>query len=86
MELVFDIAGRLCAADRVTMRGNVLEVEFGHNVVGALADAFDRSQAVSILGVPSLSVSYSVQDYRAEGTQGCKATLAVMSSAGRVLH
>lgn len=86
MELVFDIAGRHCAADRVVMRGNVLEAEFDHNVVGALADAFDRSQVVSILGVPSLSVTYSVQNYRRKGKTGCTATFSVNSSAGRVLH
>ncbi|MBW6417371.1 hypothetical protein [Celeribacter sp. PS-C1] len=86
MELVFDIAGQLCAADRVTMKGNTLEAEFDRNVVGALADAYDGSHAVSVLGVPSLSVTYSVQTYRTEGERGCRATFSVNSSAGQVLH
>lgn len=86
MELVFDIAGRLCVADRVTMRGNTLVAEFARDVAGALADAFERATAVSVLNMPALSVSYSVQDYRTEDAGTCRATFAVNSSAGRVLH
>lgn len=86
MNLVFDVAGQLCAADRVTMKGNTLEAEFDRNVIGALADAYDGARSVSVLGVPSLSVTYSVQDYREAGEAGCRAVFSVNSSAGRVLH
>ena len=86
MNLVFDIAGQLCAADRVTMKGNTLEAEFDRNVIGALADAYDGTRSVSVLGVPSLSVTYSVQDYREAGEAECRAVFSVNSSAGRVLH
>lgn len=86
MSLVFDIAGQLCAADRVTMRGNTLEAEFDRNVIGALADAYDGARSVSVLGVSSLSVTYSVQDYREAGESGCRAVFSVNSSSGRVLH
>ncbi|MFG6582830.1 hypothetical protein [Sulfitobacter sp. 1A12779] len=81
MNLVFDIAGQLCAADRVTMKGNTLEAEFDRNVIGALADAYDGARSVSVLGVPSLSVTYSVQDYREAGEAGCRAVFSVNSSA-----
>ncbi|SDW13828.1 hypothetical protein SAMN05443573_101517 [Celeribacter indicus] len=86
MDLVFDIAGRLCVADRVKMRGNTLEAEFDRNVAGALADAYEGSQSVSVLNMPALSVTWSVQDYRAEGDSRCTAIFSVNSSAGRVLH
>ncbi|EKE68808.1 MULTISPECIES: hypothetical protein [Roseobacteraceae] len=86
MSFVFDIAGHLCAADHVRMRGNTIEAEFEQNVLGALADAFDRSHKVSVLSMPSLRVTYSVQDYRSDGHGGCRATFSVNSSEGRVLH
>jgi hypothetical protein len=86
MELVFDIAGQHCVADRVQMRGNTIEAEFSQEAETSLADAFSGSQSVSILGIPAMSVTYSVQDYTSAGTDGCTAIFSVNSSAGRVLH
>lgn len=86
MELVFDIAGRHCVADRVQMRGNTIEANFAAGVEATLADAFAGSHTVSIMGFPAMSVTYSVQDFQSDGIDGCTAVFAVNSSAGRVLH
>ena len=51
MNLVFEIAGQLCAAQSVTMRGNTIEADFPRNAYKALAKAFDRAGKVSLHGV-----------------------------------
>jgi hypothetical protein len=86
MDLVFDIAGQHCVADRVQMRGNTIEANFAADVEPSLADAVAGSQTVSILGIPAMSVTYSVQGFQSDGTDGCTAVFSVNSSAGRVLH
>ncbi len=86
MSLVFEIAGQRCAADQVCMRGNTLEVAFDQTALGALADAFDAAHEVSVLSMPAMNITYSVQDYRANKDGGCQAIFAVNSSTGRVLH
>jgi hypothetical protein len=86
MEMIFDIAGHRCVAARVQMRGNTIEADFSQDAEASLADAFSGSQSVSILGMAAMSVTYSVQDYKSAGTDGCTATFSVNSSAGRVLH
>jgi hypothetical protein len=86
MELVFDIAGKHCVADHVEMRGNTIEAAFPAGAEASLASAFSGAQAVSILGIPAMSVTYSVQDYQSDGIDGCTAVFSVNSSAGRVLH
>lgn len=83
MTLVFHIAGRLCPADQVCMRGNTLEAEFNRTALAALADAYDDAGAVTVQGI---AVTYSVQTYRDTGDTGCKAVFSVNSSRGRILH
>lgn len=83
MDFVFDIAGHRCTADRVKMRGNTLEAVFSVDAFAALAEAFGTSEPISVANFP---VTYSVQHYRAEGKNGCKAIFLVNSAAGRVLH
>lgn len=86
MELVFDIAGQHCVADHVQMRGNTIEANFASDVETTLADAFEGSKTVSILGIPAMSVTYSVQGFQSCGANSCTAVFSVNSSAGRVLH
>ena len=86
MNLVFDIAGQHCVADHVQMRGNTIEAAFPAGAEASLASAYSGAQTVSILGIPALSVTYSVQDYASSGADGCTAVFSVNSSKGRVLH
>jgi hypothetical protein len=83
MDMVFTIAGHALTAERLTMRGNTIEVDFAPEAAGPLAEAYGGSQSVCVANFP---VTYSVQDYRTEGAKGCRAILLVNSSAGRVLH
>ncbi|WP_417259045.1 hypothetical protein [Celeribacter sp.] len=86
MDMIFDIAGQACVADRVQMRGNTIMAEFSSEAAGPLATAYDESASVVLMGMPRLDVTYSVQTYRADGVGGCSAVFSVNSSAGRVLH
>ncbi|MEN8838259.1 MAG: hypothetical protein ABF266_08855 [Celeribacter marinus] len=86
MELIFDIAGQDCVADRVQMRGNTIMADFSSEAAGPLAAAFDESRTIVLRGMPSLEVTYSVQTYCTDAGHGCSAVFSVNSSTGRVLH
>ncbi|MCA0043573.1 hypothetical protein [Celeribacter litoreus] len=83
MELAFHIKGHTCVAERVAMRGNTIEADFGADMAGVLKDAF---YGADVVAVPGLSVTYSVQHLRTGLARGCTATFSVNSSTGRVLH
>ncbi|MFT6674741.1 MAG: hypothetical protein ACJAVM_000924 [Sulfitobacter sp.] len=85
MDIIFDIAGTRCVADHVQMRGNTLHADFSGDAQAPLADAFDSSQSIAILNLPS-NITYSVQTYRSKGTDGCSAVFSINSATGRVLH
>ncbi len=83
MELAFKIKGQNCVAERVSMRGNTIEADFGSDMTDVLKDAFYGAE---VIGVPGTSVTYSVQHLRTGLARGCTATFSVNSSTGRVLH
>ncbi|NVO23643.1 hypothetical protein HJ526_05680 [Donghicola sp. C2-DW-16] len=87
MQLVFDIAGHACVAERVEMRGNTIEAEFAADAEGFLAEALDDRMVVLLSDDGGrMAVTYSVLDYFTNGGGACTATFSVNAASRRVLH
>lgn len=86
MQLVFDIAGHACVAERVEMRGNTIQADFGADAAGPLAEALDDRGLIMLRDGAPMAVTYSVQEYHTTGAGACTATFSVNRAQKRVLH
>jgi hypothetical protein len=86
MQLVFDIAGHACIAERVEMRGNTIEADFAAGAEGPLAEALDDRMVILLSDDDGrVAVTYSVLEYHTNGGGACTARFSV-NTAKRVLH